>query len=205
LANPVLDSSDAASIIEYAIERTMKYIGMVFLFLAAVAKMTCAEAANDEADISGEWIVELEGSGITVNITDASPELRQYAPGTTPVEVQSKAGPVGSQPQSMPAPRSIETHTLNILPIGTVFEFARKESKVAGSIIRGDMEDPIFDGKIGGNKVTFTVREIVKNKTYSYYYLGVIADDRIKFEVTPVNGGNRFRFMAKRVGLNPVQ
>ena len=80
-----------------------------------------------------------------------------------------------------------------------MFDFAVNDSKLTGSIIRNENEDPIFDGKISGNTITFSVRETVNGETYFCTYRGELSDDGIRFEVTPKEGGKRISFMTRRL------
>jgi len=93
-----------------------------------------------------------------------------------------------------------KSYSFKVIPDGTFFDFATIGARLNGSIIRDGTEDPIFDGKISRNKITFTLKEIIEGKTYSYSYAGELTDGVIRFEVKPpANGGDRFRFTVKRL------
>ena len=61
------------------------------------------------------------------------------------------------------------------------------------------MEEPILNGKISGDKITFSIKETVNENTYTYSYTGKLLDDIIQFDVRPpANGGKPFKFTVKR-------
>ena len=154
----------------------MKRILFVVLITAVAAGFSLA----DDVGFTGEWIVgndDVKDSGITVNII-------MYA------DSYYKGVPV--------VLRKYELYIV-IIPVGTMFDFAVNGSKLTGSIIRNENEDPIYDGKINGNTITFTVREMVNGETYPCSYRGTLSDDGIRFEVTPKDGGKRISFMARRL------
>jgi VWFA-related protein len=185
----------------------MKHILFVILFAAVAGSIAFA----DDADFTGEWVVDgndIGGSGITVTIN----ESRQADEGRQANESQQAAAPkpqawsriAASQPweePSQPAAESTpgESYDFTVIPAGTFFSFAANGSRPAGSMIRGGTQEPISNVRINGNRITFTVSETVRGRTYSYSYAGILSDDGIQFEVSPqTNAGNRFRFNAKR-------
>ena len=150
------------------------------LFAILITAVTAGFSLADDVVFIGEWIVgndDVKDSRITVNIIKYADSLY-------------KGNPVVLRKSEL---------FIEIIPVGTMFDFAVNGSKLTGSIIRNENEDPIYDGKISGNTITFTVRETVKGETYSYFYRGALSDDVIRFEVTPKEGGKQISFMAKRL------
>ena len=169
----------------------MKQILFITLFVAGVGVMALANGL----DINGEWVVgkdDVSGSGIVINLP-AESSNRQSAP-----DVRM---PVGRLPQQTPgnSARKSVSYDYFVIPVGTLFDFAANGAKLTGSVIRYETEEPILDGKINGNKISFTVKETVKGKEYTYLYRGELSDGSIRFDVTPTTGGKQFQFRAKRV------
>ena len=170
----------------------MKHICLVIVFFAFAGNIALA----DDIDFTGEWVVDDAGdSGITTNIV-SDPQL---PPGAR--VFRNNSSEVGytdpSSGKSVILKR--ERYAFTVITENTFFEFAATDSKLTGSMIRGNREEPIFDGKISGNKITFTVMETIEGRNYSYSYSGEFSDDGIRFNVTPSrDGGNRFQFTAKR-------
>jgi hypothetical protein len=86
----------------------------------------------------------------------------------------------------------------------TILEFYVEGNKVTGSML-GYLEDewPLLDGRISGDKISFTVKENIGRRTNTNLYIGKIKGDIIEFSSTPINAGHgippRFKFTAKRV------
>ena len=154
--------------------------------------------AADAADVTGEWIVgedDVSGSGITVSIAADQPGQQH------PAQAWLYGGSL--PPRSADILRKTISYDFTVIPVGALFDFETNGSKLTGALIRYGTEEPIFDGKINGNKISFTVKETVKGKNYSYLYRGELSDNGIRFEVTPTNGGKQFQFRAKRVVTQP--
>ena len=176
----------------------MKHILFVLLF-ATAGNIVFAYAIN----INGEWIVEddVGESGITLTINDSrlpSPSSAQY---TDALGNPYTADIFGrTQPAQPIPPQPGRSYAFTVISAGTFFDFTANGTKLTGSIIRGETEKPIFDGKINGNKITFNVNETVAGKTYSYSYIGELSNDSIQFEVRyGRNADDRFKFVARRI------
>ena len=176
----------------------MKHIWFAIMFVALNGNIALA----DDLGFTGEWVVDSDVSGSRITVT----EHKQAQQGWPPpfVNQRSLADMTPSDferlRRSQEASTSSTSQDFTLITEDTFFEFAVNGSMLTGSIIRGKTEDPIFDGKISGNKITFTVREILKGRTYSYSYTGELSDDGIRFDVMPPRGGgNRFQFTARRV------
>ena len=178
----------------------MKHIFLAILFAAFAGSI----ASADDIDFTGEWIVENDDageSGITVAINENLPPsstservLRDHLGNPYIIDT------LGRPQTPPPSPQPSRSYTFTVIPIGTFFDFAANGSKLTGSIIRGETEKPILDGKISGNRITFTVRETIGGRTHSYSYAGELSNDRIRFDVRPPrNGGARFQFTARRL------
>jgi len=159
------------------------------LFVIMLAMVTGNITLAGEADFTGEWIVngDIGEDGIIITIDDMPPErmvneIRGNGPIIPLSSIESKSS------------------AFTVISVGTFFEFTANGSKLTGSMIRQNTEEPIFDGKISGNKITFTVKETIGGKNYSYSYTGKLSDDSIQFDVKPPsNGGKSFKFKAKLV------
>ncbi|MCL2878495.1 MAG: hypothetical protein FWF13_06935 [Acidobacteria bacterium] len=171
----------------------MKHIKFVIILTAFAGTVAFAGSV----DFNGEWVVDGDavGSGITAKIGN-------YETGDAPLawEPATSSGWITNQSMRSTQPgTSYRLRNFTIIPPGTFFDFTVNGARLTGSIIRSEMEDPVFDGKVNGNKITFTVREIIKERTYSYFYSGEISDDGILFDVRPPrDGGAGFKFTAKR-------
>ena len=167
----------------------MKQIQVVMLFLLFSANIALAS----DVDITGEWIVLEDDAGIIVTFREEPPppENKMMFSGGRYWEYREYSNRVAVESKS---------YFLKIIPVGTFFDFTASGTKLTGSIIRNDTEDWIIDGKINGNKITFTIRETIGEKIYPYSYTGEVSDDGIRFDVRPpANSGNRFQFAVKRV------
>ena len=192
-------------------------------FTILLAAITWGIVFAGELDVTGEWIVgsdDVGGSGITADFNVKTFVDEPVAVST--IERQTEERPKFEAMQSVfndpdrpdvriramneqwnnpPAyTQSVSTkYTFTIIPVGAVFEFAANGSTLTGSILRGNREQQIYEGKINGKKITFTVREVLEEKTYSYSYSGELFEDSIRFDVTPPRGvGERFQFRVRR-------
>ena len=171
----------------------MKQIWFVILFMVAAGNIALA----GDADFTGKWIVagdDVGKSGITVTVNDRRPpilnapgQVRTYRDGTAIRDWDT------SESQD-------RLYDFTVISAGTFFDFAANGSKLTGSMLRGETEEPVFDGKISGNKISFTVKETIAGKTYSYFYVGELSGIGIQFEVTPQerDAGSRFKFSVRR-------
>jgi hypothetical protein len=162
------------------------------LFAILITAVTSGFSLADDVGFTGEWIVgndDVKDSGITVSVINYAGSYSRGAP-VAVADIYYNGAPVilGKS----------ELH-IEIIPVGTMFDFAVNGSKLTGSIIRNENEDPIYDGKISGNKITFTVKETVNGQNHSCAYRGELSDEGIRFEVTPKDGGKRINFMARRL------
>lgn len=173
----------------------MRRIWLVIMFVAFAGNIALA----DDAGFSGEWVADSDdanGYGITTNIVSDPP----IPPGAS--VYRSNSSEVGYiDPSSR---RSVilkkEQRVFTVITADTIFEFNANGSKLTGSMIRGNIEEPLFDGKINGNKITFTIMETIGGKNYSFFYSGELSDDSISFNAAPSrDGGSRFQFKARRV------
>jgi len=167
----------------------MKQVLFVMMFAAIAGNIAFA----GDADFTGEWIVDsddVSNSGIADVITEpkiSSRVLQTYPDGTVYIAGMGRVviPTVG--------------YAFTVIPAGTFFDFEANGSKLTGSIIRKDTEEPILNGKISGDKITFTIKETIKENTYSYLYTGRLSNDSIQFDVIPPsNGGKPFKFTVKR-------
>ena len=169
----------------------MKQVLCVIMFAATTGSIVF----SDEMGFTGEWIVESNNdsdSGIAVVIEESSklpPGLIQvYPDGTALIAGKGRVAlPQGAQ------------YAFTVIPAGTFFDFTVNDSELTGSIIRQRTEKPILNGKISGDKITFTVRETLRENIYNYSYTGTLSNDRIQFDVRPsANGGNPFKLTVRR-------
>lgn len=82
-----------------------------------------------------------------------------------------------------------------------LYEFRVDGSRLTGSAM-GFMEDerPILDGKVTGDKISFTLKEYTGNRVLEYRYEGKVSGDTINFKVYRVGAGTRYwKFTAKKV------
>jgi len=189
-----------------------------FMMLLSVITGNGALAGNG-ADFTGQWIVASEDfgeSGITVNVDDRSllvPPLtvetgRTVADANLPQRavdfIQNREFDKMRQQYEELLHQEQATGkstAFTVVSSGTFFEFVANGTQLTGSKIHGKTEEPIFNGKINGNKITFTVKETVAGKPYSYSYTGELSDDGIQFEVRPQrDAGDRFKFKVIRRG-----
>ena len=169
----------------------MKQIWRVIMLAAIAGNIAFA----NDAGFTGEWIVESDNdsdSGIVVTI-DEPPKLPA---GVTQVFTDGSVFITGKGRVILPKVQ----HAFTVIPAGTFFDFIVNGTELTGSIIRQKTEKPILNGRINGNRITFTVRETLRDNTYTYSYTGNLLNDSIQFEVRPPsNGGKPFKFTAKRL------
>lgn len=184
----------------------MKFVLLLAVFAGAVV-FAVNVAPADDVNFTGEWVVDSDegGSGITVtiNVTETVDAPQTWTPSgqvyIMPDGTQIFRTPTLNSKASTPR-LSRKSYNVTLIPAGAFFDFAVNGTQLTGFIIRGETEEPIFDGKINGNKITFTVREIIKEQTWSYSYTGELLEDSIRFDVKPPrNGGDGFKFTARRV------
>jgi hypothetical protein len=69
--------------------------------------------------------------------------------------------------------------------VRAVFEFKVEDTKLTGSILGyQETERPILDGKVKGDKISFSMREYFGDRYVTYIYQGKISGDTIKFKAT---------------------
>ena len=142
----------------------MKQIWFVMLFAAIIVGIAFA----DGVDFTGEWYVKnADGgdSGITVTIIEDV-----YRPGEKR-DAYRQDGTLFKLP-----PTGRREFAFTVIPADTFFDFTANGSKLTGTIVRYT-EEPILNGRINGNRITFTVRETVRENTCSYSYTGKLLDD----------------------------
>lgn len=82
----------------------------------------------------------------------------------------------------------------------TTFNFKAEGSKLTGTVSGMQGDNPISDGKIEGDNISFTVAVSFNGNEFKFLYKGQVAGDEIKFARTR-EGGNQppQEFTAKRV------
>lgn len=86
----------------------------------------------------------------------------------------------------------------------SILEFYVEGNKLTGSML-GYNEDewPILDGKVNGDKISFSIKQNMGKRTVTNLYIGKIKGDTIEFSLTPINAGlgipPRYKFKARRV------
>jgi hypothetical protein len=87
--------------------------------------------------------------------------------------------------------------------VKTIFEFEAHGSALSGSRLGyPESETPILDGKINGDKITFSIKEYSGERSLTYMYVGKISGDIIKFSVVALVGHGippGKKYIAKRV------
>lgn len=173
----------------------MKRIGFALVAIVFWA-LSGSVALAGGVDINGEWVVDSDAgdSMITIPVSNYTEAPLVWTPPRVTL-----GGIVYSSDRVL-FPQGKTLYDFTLISAGTFFDFTANGSKLTGSIVRGVLEEPIFDGKISGNTITFNVREIIDKKTYSYFYTGEVSEDGIRFKVRPPrDGGKHFQFTAKRV------
>ena len=139
----------------------MKHIWFTLLFTAAVGNIALAGAS----DFTGGWIVTIDDvgeAGITTTI-----KKPVSAPTEFTLQSADFYGDAAGRPNmTLGEARALVWTSTNdnlstvfsVISAGTFFEFAANGSKLTGSKIHGETEETIIDGKISGNKITFTVK-----------------------------------------------
>jgi hypothetical protein len=81
------------------------------------------------------------------------------------------------------------------------FELNVKGDELTGAAFGFQEEErPILDGKFKGDKISFTLKEHVGSRTYTYIYDGKISGDTIKLRVVMIGPGSRPKeYLAKKV------
>lgn len=81
----------------------------------------------------------------------------------------------------------------------TVYEFNVDGSELTGSVLGGSYEEerPIINGKIKGDKISFSVQIHQGTRTVSFLYEGKISGDTINFTVT--YGMRAMKFTARKL------
>lgn len=112
--------------------------------------------------------------------------------------------PMAAFPADISGEWAIEQENQKGMIARSILEFYVEGNKLTGSML-GYQEDewPILDGRISGDKLSFTIKQTVGNRTISNLYIGKIVDDTIEFSLTPINAGlgipPRYKFKAKRI------
>jgi hypothetical protein len=85
--------------------------------------------------------------------------------------------------------------------INAVYEFKVEGTKLTGSILGyQETERPIFDGKVIGDKISFSLREYFGDRYVTHSYQGKISGNTIKFKVTTSGATRRHvEFTATKV------
>jgi hypothetical protein len=106
----------------------------------------------------------------------------------------------------------IEDTNPKAMKVKTFFEFEVHGSVVTGSKLGyPESELPIIDGKINGDKLTFTIKEYLgerTNRARTYMYTGKVSGDSIKFSVAILLGQGippKKTYIAKRVVSTPSE
>jgi hypothetical protein len=87
------------------------------------------------------------------------------------------------------------------ITVKAVYEFKVEDTKLTGAVLGyQETERPIFDGKVKGNKVSFSLREYFGDRYVTYSYQGEISGDTIKFKVVTLDATKRhMEFTATKV------
>jgi hypothetical protein len=100
----------------------------------------------------------------------------------------------------------IENTNPKAMKVKTFFDFEVHGSVVTGSKLGyPETELPIIDGKINGDKLTFTIKEYIGERTdraKTYMYTGKVSGDTIKFSVAILLGQGippKKTYIARRV------
>lgn len=71
----------------------------------------------------------------------------------------------------------------------TIFDFYLDGGQLKGSVLAyPEYEYPIRDGKVSGDKISFSLEQVVGGRTGSYVYVGKLRGDTIEFEIAPLSG-----------------
>lgn len=71
----------------------------------------------------------------------------------------------------------------------TIFDFYLDGGQLKGSVLAyPEYEYPIRDGKVSGDKISFSLEQVVGGRTGSYFYVGKLRGDTIEFEIAPLSG-----------------
>jgi hypothetical protein len=87
---------------------------------------------------------------------------------------------------------------LNAVPTTTVFDFKVEANELTGAMLDFETEEPILDGKVKGDDVSFRIRDDVRRTTYTYK--GKISGNTIRFRAVANSIGHRIlEFTATRI------
>ncbi len=87
-------------------------------------------------------------------------------------------------------------------PIPTTFDFEVDGNRLTGAMLYLDIEEPILDGKVEDDRVSFKIFDDTTRTTFSYK--GKIVGDTIRFRVVANRGRySIIEFTATRVGSTP--
>ena len=85
----------------------------------------------------------------------------------------------------------------------TIFDFYLDGGRLKGSVLAyPEYEYPIRDGKVSGDRISFTLDQEAGGRTSSYFYMGKLRGDTIDFEIAPLAGHGipkREKITARRV------
>ena len=71
----------------------------------------------------------------------------------------------------------------------TIFDFYLDGGELKGSVLAyPEYEYPIRNGKISGDKISFSLEQVVGGRTRSYFYVRKVKGDAIEFEIAPLSG-----------------
>jgi len=81
----------------------------------------------------------------------------------------------------------------------TTFTFKAEGDKLTGTVSGMQGDNPISDGKISGDDITFTVKLSIQGNDITFLYKGKVSGDEIKFTRTRQGGDQPGQeFTAKR-------
>jgi len=85
--------------------------------------------------------------------------------------------------------------------VKAVYEFKVEDTKLTGSVLGyQENERPVFDGKVKGDKISFSLREYFGDRYVTYSYQGKISGNMIKFKVVTLDATRRHvEFTATKV------
>jgi hypothetical protein len=87
----------------------------------------------------------------------------------------------------------------NAVPATSIFEFKVEDNTLTGAMLDFETEEPILDGKVKDDHVSFKIQDDVKRTTFTYK--GKIVGDTIRFRVVANSGVHRIlEFTATRIG-----
>jgi hypothetical protein len=87
---------------------------------------------------------------------------------------------------------------LNAVPTTTVFDFKVEANELTGAMLDFETEEPILDGKVKDDHVSFKIHDEMKRTTY--IYKGKISGNTIRFRAVANSIGHRIlEFTATRI------